>query len=74
MTAHAKAGVDKGMASVNRMPIEVMGYVQAYVDPTDERCIMCAASPSPFPSLPALRSRASSLTAPRPAACRTPLK
>ena len=47
MMAHAKAGVDKGMASPNRMPVEVMGYVQAYIDPSDEHCIMCASS-SPF--------------------------
>jgi COP9 signalosome complex subunit 5 len=32
MQAHAASGVEKGLASANRMPVEVMGLVEAHVD------------------------------------------
>ena len=40
MQAHAASGVEKGLASANRMPIEVMGLVEAHVDPDEPTSIV----------------------------------
>jgi len=43
MLAHAKSGVDKGLASLNRMPVEVLGYLHVHIDSSDPRTLMYVA-------------------------------
>ena len=40
MTAHAKTGVEKGLASAHRMPVEVMGFLHVAIDPSDPRTLV----------------------------------
>jgi hypothetical protein len=40
MLAHAKLGVEKGLASERRMPVEVMGFLHVAIDPADPRVLM----------------------------------
>ena len=40
MLAHAKAGVDKGLAGPNRMPVEVMGFLHVDFDKSDPRTLV----------------------------------
>ena len=44
MLAHAKTGVEKGLAAANRMPVEVMGFLHCSIDPADPHTIMCVCS------------------------------
>ena len=44
MLAHAKTGVEKGLAADNRMPVEVMGFLHCSIDPADPHTIMCVCS------------------------------
>jgi hypothetical protein len=41
MLTHAASGVDKGVRGARKMPLEVLGMLEASVDPEDDRCIMC---------------------------------
>jgi hypothetical protein len=44
MLAHAKTGVEKGLAADNRMPVEVMGFLHCSIDPADPHTIVCVCS------------------------------
>jgi proteasome lid subunit RPN8/RPN11 len=40
MLEHAKSGIDKGLASANRMPVEVMGFLHIVIDSADPRTLV----------------------------------
>jgi hypothetical protein len=68
MLTHAASGVEKGVRGSRKMPLEVLGMLDAHVDPQDEQCIVCVRMPSPLPLLP----RTNPSRCP-PAPLRTPL-
>ncbi len=75
MMAHAKAGVDKGLASPNRMPVEVMGFLHVAIDPTDPHVLMCVFRSAAAAGAASVLRRSPPISpAPAPAASLTPLK
>jgi hypothetical protein len=56
MLNHAKVGVDKGLASSNRFPVEVMGFLHVQIDANDPRTLMCVVAPSWTPPYLSLRA------------------
>ncbi len=39
-TSHAASGVDKGLASANRLPVEVMGLMMGHIDTSEPGCLI----------------------------------
>lgn len=39
-TAHAASGVDKGLASANHLPVEVMGLMMGHMDTAEPGCLI----------------------------------